>query len=125
VSEELVQSYFTAINVEDWDAFAPLWADDATYVTTGARQREGGATIVAYFQTLFRAWSVHHDSPEKVVITGDSATVDVHFTGTTLDGRPISFDAVDEFTFRDGRFTSGSTSYDLEHVRTMLAGETV
>lgn len=123
MSEQLVQRYFSAINSEDWPAFEELWAENATYATTGARPRVGRDNIVEFFHGLFASWSIHHDAPVTVTMKGDAATVDVFFTGTTLDGRELSFDAVDEFSFRDGTFVTASTTYDLDHVRGLLAGE--
>jgi uncharacterized protein (TIGR02246 family) len=125
LSEQLIQRYFDAINTEDWDTFSGLWADDAVYSTTGARPREGRDSIVEFFKGLFASWSVHNDEPVKATVSDGSARVEVFFTGTTLDGRPLSFDAVDDFSFSDGKLTKGSTTYDLDHVRKLLAGEPV
>lgn len=68
----------------------------------------------------FAAWAVHQDAPHGFIFDGDSAACGIHFTGTTHDGREVSFDCVDIFRFRDGRIAELSTWYDLGPVRAAM-----
>jgi ketosteroid isomerase-like protein len=45
----------------------------------------------------------------------------VTFTGTTGDGRTVTFDAVDVFDLRDGRIRRLSNWYDVAYARKMIA----
>src|ERR1700712_1595335 len=94
-TREIIDSYFKAINSEDWDLLESVVAPDATYQSTGARPRSGRSDVVNFFHGAFRAWSVHDDKPTSLIVDGDSAAAEVTFTGTTLDGRVLSFDAID------------------------------
>jgi ketosteroid isomerase-like protein len=56
------------------------------------------------------------------LLSGSSATVEVHFTGTTADGRTLEFDAVDIFDIQDQRIVRLTNWYDVLLVRRKLAG---
>jgi len=52
---------------------------------------------------LLAPFPAHLDDPLRVLVAGDSATVEIHFTGTMHDGRVVEFDALDVFDLEDGR----------------------
>jgi ketosteroid isomerase-like protein len=117
--------YFDSVNNERWEEFREVWHPDAEFSAVGARPRNGVDDILDYFHGVFRAWKVHDDQPVRVLPSGDSATIEVHFKGVTLDGREIEFDAVDVFDLEDGRIRRLSNWYDIALVRHLLAGERV
>lgn len=117
---DLIDRYFAHINGEDWPAFARLWDDRSELQAVGARPRHGAAEIEEFYRGLFTPWSKHRDLPVRVLPSGDTVTVEVHFDGTTHDGRELAFDAVDVFDLEDGRIRKLSTWYDLVLVRRLL-----
>ena len=117
---DLVDQYFTHINAEDWVAFARLWDDRSELQAVGARPRRGAAEIETFYRGLFTPWSQHRDQPVRVLPSGDAVTVEVHFDGTTHDGRELAFDAVDVFDLEGGRIRKLATWYDLVLVRRLL-----
>lgn len=117
---DLIDRYFNSINAEDWGAFAQLWDDRSELLAVGARPRRGAGEIEAFYRGLFTPWSKHRDQPVRVLPSGDAVTVEIHFDGTTHDGRELAFDAVDVFDLEDGRIRKLSTWYDLVLVRRLL-----
>jgi ketosteroid isomerase-like protein len=120
-----LRTYFSCINAERWAAFEAIWHPDADFTAVGARPRHGIEDILEYFQSVFRPWASHNDQPTRVLPSGSSATIEVHFTGTTQDGRTLEFDAIDVFDLRDGRIVRLSNWYDLILVRRLLAGDAI
>jgi ketosteroid isomerase-like protein len=119
---ELVEAYFECANTEQWERMLTLFTEDATYRTPGARPRVGREDVVAFYPKAFSAWATHQDTAHGFIFEGDSAACEIHFTGTTHDGRQIAFDCVDIFRFRDGQIAQLSTWYDLEPVRKAMQG---
>jgi ketosteroid isomerase-like protein len=118
-----IQTYFSCINGEHWEDFEKIWHPGADFTAVGARPRHGIEDILEYFHSVFRTWASHHDQPTRVLPSGSSATVEVHFTGATQDGRTLEFDAVDVFDLQDGLIVRLSNWYDVVLVRRLLAGE--
>ena len=112
--------YFTTMNAEDWEGFAALWHPQARHMSVGAGWRSGRDEIVEFYRRLFRAWNEHDDSPTRFVVAGDVVTVEVRFTGTTLDGRELAFDAVDVIDLEDGLIKQLTSWYDIAWVRKQL-----
>jgi uncharacterized protein (TIGR02246 family) len=121
--EDLLKSYFRSLDAEDWETMRSLWHEDGSMVAVGARPRLGVDAIVEFFSKLFVPWQVHEDKPTRVLICGDTATVEVTFTGTTQDGRQVSFDAVDVIDVEDGRLRRISNWYDIAYARRVLTEE--
>lgn len=120
-NEVALRRYFETINVEDWEAFRPLWSPAATLKAVGGRPRSGIDDILDFYRGLFVAWKIHLDTPTRTLWSGDTATVEVRFDGTTLDGRMVSFEAVDVVDFTAGRINRLTNWYDIAHVRKVLA----
>lgn len=116
----LIDRYFACINAEDWDGFARLWDDRSELQAVGTRPRQGVAEITAFYRGLFKPWRQHRDLPVRVLPSGDSVTVEVHFDGTAHDGRAVAFDAVDVFDLEHDHIRKLSTWYDLVLVRNLL-----
>lgn len=121
---DAIRRYFDLMNAEEWDRFGDVWTPDATVVAVGAPPRHGRDEILDHYRRLFRAWDHHLDSPTRVLPCGQAVTVEVHFEGTTADGRTLGFDAVDIFDLADdGRIARLTNWYDLVMVRRLLAGD--
>jgi uncharacterized protein len=117
-----VGAYFEAINAEDWDALAPLWEPDAELYAAGARPRHGREAILAYYPRLLAVWAEHTDRPRRRITEADTVVVEISFTGTTGQGRPVAFDAVDVFDLAGPRIRRLSIWYDTAAVLRQVQG---
>ncbi|MHB8736481.1 MAG: nuclear transport factor 2 family protein [Terriglobales bacterium] len=120
--EDPVRSYFTCLDTEDWDAMRELWHVDAELRAVGARPRQGIDEVIEYFAALFAPWPQHRDAPTRVLTSGHTVVAEVQFTGTTADGRDVTFDAVDVFDIEDGQIRRLSNWYDVAYARRILSG---
>jgi ketosteroid isomerase-like protein len=120
-NEEVVRRYFYCLDHEDWVQMRELWHDDGTLRAVGARPRDGIEDVMNLFGKLFVPWPKHCDEPTRIVHGGDTVLVEVTFTGTTGDGREVSFDAIDVFDLRDGKIGRMTNWYDTAYARKMLA----
>ena len=117
----VVAAYFRAVNDEDWAGLAALWADDIEVLAAGARPRRGVDDVMTLYTKMFDHWPRHLDVPGRTLLAGSAVTVEVHFTGTTDDGRELAFDAVDVIDVRAGRISRLTNWYDTARVRAMIA----
>jgi ketosteroid isomerase-like protein len=120
-TEATIRDYFRCLDEEDWTGMEALWTEDGTLRAVGARPRHGRDEVLGFFGKLFTPWREHEDRPTRIVIAGDVVTAEVLFTGTTQDGREVSFDAVDVFDLREGRIAALSNWYDIALARKSLA----
>ena len=113
---EAIGRYFHGVNHEDWDDFHGIWHDDAVVEVVGGIRVQGWAEILPYYRRALSGFPVHHDDPYRVHVAGDTVTVEIAFTGETVDGVPAAFEAVDVFTLDEGRVRTLTTWYDLDRV---------
>jgi len=113
---EAIGRYFNGVNTEDWDDFRGIWHDDAVVEVVGGIRVQGWDEIRPYYVGALAGFPVHHDDPYGIHFAGDTVTVEIAFTGETVDGVPTAFEAVDVFTLADGRITKLTTWYDLGRV---------
>lgn len=118
---ELVQAYFDRLNGEDWQGLASLFASDAVLRAPGSRTWKGREEVSAYYRAALAPYPEHRDEPTRVLVAGDTATVEIHFEGRLANGQPLAFDAVDVFDFADGHVAELSSWYDSHAVRKQLA----
>jgi hypothetical protein len=89
----------------------------------GARRRATGRrSVAAYLAGVLATYAVHRDQPNRTLVAGDTATVEIHYAGELADGTPLEFEAVDVFDFApDGQIASLRTWYDSAAVLGDLA----
>ena len=117
-----VSSYFDALNGEDWDGFRTIWAENPSVLAAGARPRHGVDEVLNLYKKIFKHWSQHLDVPGRTFIDDDTVTVEVHFVGTTDEGREVEFDAVDVIDLEAGRIKRITTWYDTARVSALITG---
>jgi len=122
-AEEVVHAYFLCLDTEDWRRMETLWCPDAELRAVGTRPRLGRDAVIEYFSRLFAPWPRHEDHPTRLIRDRDTVVAEVTFTGTTLDGRTVSFDAIDVFDLEAGRIRRFSNWYDIAYARRVLADE--
>jgi ketosteroid isomerase-like protein len=116
-----VAAYFAGINAERYADVGALFADSGELVAPGVDARRGADDIANYFAAALKPYPEHLDDPVRVNYSGDSATVEIHFTGRTANGFELEFDAVDIFDFTaDGKILRLSSWYDSHAVRQQL-----
>jgi hypothetical protein len=112
----VIGRYFNGVNTEDWEDFRGIWHDDAVVEVVGGIRVQGWDAILPYYVGALQNFPVHHDDPYRVHVAGDTITVEIAFTGETVDGVPTTFEAVDVFTLEDGLVRRLTTWYDLDRV---------
>lgn len=117
---DVITTYFSSINSEDWDRLATVWRDDAELIAVGARPRRGKDAILQYYPKTLAPWKHHLDDPTRFIVAGDTVTVEIHFTGKSADGIEVEFDAVDVFDLVDGCIQRVTNWYDVAAVRSLL-----
>jgi uncharacterized protein len=117
---EIVQAYFDRLNAEDWDGLAELFHPEAELEAPGFPRQKGREAVSTYFRSALSIYPEHFDDPVRVIVAGDTATVDIHYEGKLANGHQLSFDAVDVFDFRDGLIYQETSWYDSYEVRRAL-----
>ncbi|MFV0463509.1 MAG: nuclear transport factor 2 family protein [Nostocoides sp.] len=117
---DAITTYFDAINTEDWDRLAEVWHEEADLLAVGARPRHGRDDIVSYYPKTLAPWKAHLDNPTRYIVSGDTVTAEIHFSGRSADGVSVEFDAVDVFDLVDGRIQRLTNWYDVAAVRSLL-----
>lgn len=125
VSEADIQSaltaYFDGINSERYGDVGALFAPDGELKAPGSRWLRGPSEVETYFAAALAPYPEHSDTPTRILVSGNTATVEIHFKGALAGGPAIEFDAVDVFDFDDeGRITRLTSWYDSHDVRSRL-----
>jgi ketosteroid isomerase-like protein len=120
---ELVEAYFDRLNAEDWDGLAELFHPEAELEAPGFPHAKGREAVATYFRSALSIYPEHFDDPVRIIVAGDTATVNIHYEGKLANGHALSFDAVDVFDIKDGLIHQETSWYDSYEVRReLLAG---
>lgn len=119
---DTVRRYFTAVNADRFDELADLFADTIVIEMGSAIPRHGIADALAYYPKALADLPVHEDDPVSVTSSADGrrVAVEIAFSGTTGDGRPVKFTAVDLFDLDDAGRIVVRSIYDTATVREQL-----
>jgi ketosteroid isomerase-like protein len=116
-----VRAYFAGINAERFDDVAALFAEDGELRAPGTEPLRGRDAIAGYFAAALAPYPDHFDDPVRTLFSGDSVTVEIHYTGRHTSGMPIEFDAVDVFDFdANDKIRKLTSWYDSYSVRAAL-----
>src|SRR5438067_1100585 len=99
---EVIRRYFDCVNNDRCEEFRELWHPDCVTTPVDGPDRHGIEEVLGLYQLNLAPFPSHFDDPTRVLVAGDSATVEIHFTGTMPDGRVVEFDALDVFDLEDG-----------------------
>ncbi|MBZ5700864.1 MAG: nuclear transport factor 2 family protein [Acidobacteriia bacterium] len=116
-----VQGYFDAVHASQPDALAACFAEDAEVHFPMQELVVGRGKIREFYAGVFVFYARRHDEITAVYqsANGDVAT-EIHFDGTTGDGKDVTFDAVDVFTVRNNKIQKLRIFYDSAKVLQML-----
>jgi ketosteroid isomerase-like protein len=115
-----LDAYFAGINDERYDDVGALFAPDGVLIAAGTPPRRG-AEIPAYFAAALRPYPQHRDDATRTILSGSTATVEIHFTGRHANGGTMEFDAVDVFDVDErGDIVRLTSWYDSHAVRRRL-----
>lgn len=117
-----VESYFAAINTEDFDGLAGVFAPDVEIHTTGADPVRGRDAALAHFRSVLANYPEHHDAVTRWIEATDAVVCEIAFTGRLADGREVRFDALDVFDGDERGLTRVSTWYDTRSVARQVRG---
>lgn len=118
-----VLRYFEYINADQFERLREIFAPDIELAMAGAGPRSGVDAAVDYYPRALAALPSHLDEPVDIVTNPPQtrSAVEISFTGDTIDGRPVTFTAVDLFDLGpDGRITRLRSFYDTALVARML-----
>jgi ketosteroid isomerase-like protein len=108
----VVAAYFDCVNTDNWDGLSALFHEDAESRPVDAPRLRGREAVLSMYPEVLKHWVEHLDDPVRVLVSGDTAAVDIHFTGTLPNGRVIEFDAVDVIEVEAGLIRRISYWYD-------------
>jgi ketosteroid isomerase-like protein len=118
----VVTAYFDCVNHERWGDLAALFHEDVESRPVDAPVRRGRDQVLSLYPELLTPWVEHVDEPLRVLVSGDTAAVDIHFRGVLPDGRVIEFDAVDAIELEDGRIRRITYWYDAPAITADILG---
>jgi len=121
MNNTLLDSYFEAINTENWSLMTDLWTPDGVLMAVGVKPRIGRDSVLAYFPRILAGYSEHVDTPTRIVEAGDTILVEIDFVGRLRTGQPIEFGAADVFDLLGGCISRLSTWYDSQAVFQQVA----
>ena len=119
-NRQIIQAYFDRMNSEDWEGLGDLFDEEAVLEAPGFPRQQGRETVRGYFRAALGIYPRHYDDPVRIVVAGDTVTVNIHYEGTLANGHRLSFDAVDVFDLRDGKIVELTSWYDSYEVRRAL-----
>lgn len=108
----VVVKYFDCVNSDDFEGLAALFHEDASSRPVDAPPLVGRDAVLSMYPQVLAPFPAHLDDPVRILVSGQTAAVDIHFTGTMTDGKVIEFDAVDVIECEDGRIKRISYWYD-------------
>ena len=98
----VVERYFDCVNSDDWEGLRALWHPQCVSTPVDGPQRRGVDEVMELYPLILAPFPAHLDDPTRILVSGDSATVEIRFTGTLHNGRVVTFDALDVFDLEDG-----------------------
>ncbi len=116
-----LSAYFEGINSERYGDVGALFAPEGELKAPGSRLLRGPTEVETYFTAALGPYPEHLDTPTRILVSGSTATVEIHFKGALAGGVEVEFDAVDVFDFDDDGLVTRLTSwYDSHDVRSRL-----
>jgi len=93
-----IRGYFLAIRAMDADAFANSFAEDGTSCDPmGAAPITGRAAVREFFQSICANFKSVSLEEESIFVAGNGAAVKWIGSGTSLNGKAVTFEGIDVF----------------------------
>lgn len=94
-----VNAYFRAVNARDWPRLGGLVADAVSVRFPGFSPFEGRDELVLALERNLQPFEHHHDEVVRCHVDGRVAIAELAFSGRTVRGDPVAFDAVEIMEF--------------------------
>ena len=117
----LVDAYFAALNAEEWERLASLFAPEATLHAPSGPTRTGREAIGLYFAALLSPYVAHLHEVVRAHDAGGVVTAEVHVRGELANGEAVEFDAVEIFDTSDNVISHLRRLHDSQRLRGKLA----
>ena len=119
--ESTARTYFDAVHNSDLDLLASVFAPNAALRFPTLDPVVGRDNIRAFYANVFAFYVRRHDEVTCWMTSGsDTVSAEIHFEGTTSEGKTAVFDAVDVFTVNGGLIQELRIYYDSYKVMKML-----
>lgn len=113
---DVIDSYFHAVNQEDWSLLSGLWCQNAVLSLPTLDRKKGIDEITAYYPSVLSNYTHHLDKTIRRIVDGQTSVVEIYFTGRTDIGTVINFPAVDIFDIRDKKIMKLAIWYNVRNV---------
>ncbi|ROS01318.1 ketosteroid isomerase-like protein [Sinobacterium caligoides] len=116
-----IDAYYKRVNNDQLESFYTLFADDVVFHGPGGFSSHSKTAMQPFFSQALSGFPHHRDTPQQVMVSGQTIAVLLQFTGTDTSGNAIAFNAVDWFQLDNGVITSLRIFFDLAHFPQSLA----
>lgn len=102
--EALMREFFRRFDAEDVDGLLELFTEDCSFsMILYDRDLRGKAELREFFRMHMGNWREHREWATSIVVEGASGASELHFEGTTNEGRHVVMDNLNVWDFADGR----------------------
>ncbi len=113
-NKEIVDTYYKLANLNDWDAWCDLFADDMVMDEQLAGHIEGLPALREIMAGMKAAFPKFTNTPKHIVVCGDQAGVVSHLSNTNADGMDIECEVMNYFEFKGGKISYMSNFHDTK-----------
>ena len=110
--QEIIDKYFEYLNGGKFAELFSLFSEDAELSSPVDFRAKGLNEIKAFYLKVPENYPEHVDTATDLLIQKNKAAVLIQFEGKSAAGVRASFQAVDWFTFEEGRIKSLVSLYD-------------
>ena len=119
---QLIHEFFRRFDAEDVEGLLELFTDDCSFsMILYDRDLRGKRELGEFFRMHLANWRQHREWATSVIVEGDAGASELHFEGTTQDGRRVVMDNLNIWDFEDGRIRRIRVYADTAPIREALA----
>ncbi|MCZ8100275.1 MAG: nuclear transport factor 2 family protein [Microcystis wesenbergii TW10] len=111
-NKEIIDKYYAAANAGDWQTWLTLFDDNVVVDEQLAGHVEGIAVLQGAIGGIERGYSKFINTPQHIVIDGDTACVVSHISAANASGVPIEANVANYFEIKNGKITYMANFHD-------------